>query len=39
MDFVMDGLATGRAVRALTLVDSFSRECLAIEGKRRSLAR
>lgn len=31
MDFVMDGLATGRAVRALTLVDSFSRECLAIE--------
>lgn len=31
MDFVMDGLATGRAVRAFTLVDSFSRECLAIE--------
>jgi putative transposase len=31
MDFVMDGLATGRAVRVLTIVDSFTRECLAIE--------
>jgi len=31
MDFVMDGLASGRGVRALTLIDSFSRECLAIE--------
>jgi putative transposase len=31
MDFVMDGLATGRAVRALTLVDEHTRECLAIE--------
>ena len=31
MDFVMDGLATGRAVRALTLVDEYTRECLAIE--------
>jgi putative transposase len=31
MDFVMDGLATGRAVRALTIVDSYTRECLAIE--------
>jgi putative transposase len=31
MDFVMDGLATGRAVRVLTIVDSYTRECLAIE--------
>lgn len=31
MDFVSDGLATGRAVRALTMVDSYTRECLAIE--------
>jgi putative transposase len=31
MDFVMDGLVTGRAVRALTLIDSYTRECLAIE--------
>lgn len=31
MDFVMDGLATGRALRALTAVDEYTRECLAIE--------
>lgn len=31
MDFLMDGLATGRAIRALTIVDSYTRECLAIE--------
>lgn len=31
MDFLVDGLATGRAIRALTVVDSYSRECLAIE--------
>ena len=31
MDFVMDGLATGRAVRILTMVDNYTRECLAIE--------
>ena len=31
MDFVMDGLATGRSIRALTVVDSYTRECLAIE--------
>jgi len=31
MDFVMDGLATGRAVRALVVVDEYTRECLAIE--------
>ena len=31
MDFLMDGLATGRAIRVLTVVDSYTRECLAIE--------
>jgi putative transposase len=31
MDFVSDGLATGRALRIFTLVDSFTRECLALE--------
>ena len=31
MDFVLDGLPTGRAVRVLTIVDSYTRECLAIE--------
>jgi putative transposase len=31
MDFVADGLATGRALRIYTLVDSFTRECLALE--------
>ena len=31
MDFVTDSLVTGRRFRALTIVDDFSRECLAIE--------
>ncbi|EIR41465.1 putative transposase, partial [Yersinia pestis PY-11] len=31
MDFVADNLFNGRRVRALTIVDNFSRECLAIE--------
>lgn len=31
MDFLMDGLGTGRAIRALTVVDNYTRECLAIE--------
>ncbi len=31
MDFVADSLATGRALRIFTLVDSFTRECLALE--------
>jgi putative transposase len=31
MDFVADGLATGRGLRMLTVVDSFTRECPAIE--------
>ena len=31
MDFVSDSLVTSRRIRALTIVDNFSRECLAIE--------
>lgn len=31
MDFVMDGLGTGRGLRMFTMVDSYTRECLAIE--------
>ncbi len=31
MDFVMDGLSTGRGLRLFTMVDSYTRECLAIE--------
>lgn len=32
IDFVADGLATGRGLRILTIVDCFTRECLAIEA-------
>jgi putative transposase len=31
LDFVCDSLSTGRGLRLLTVVDSFSRECPAIE--------
>ena len=31
MDFLQDGLADGRRLRVLTLVDDYSRECPAIE--------
>ena len=31
MDFVADGLADGRRFRCLTVVDDFSRECVALE--------
>ncbi len=31
MDFVSDGLANGRRLRCLTIVDDCTRECLAIE--------
>ena len=31
IDFVTDSLATGRGFRALTIVDSYTRECPAIE--------
>jgi putative transposase len=32
MDFVVDGLATGRMVRILSVVDTYTRECLALEA-------
>jgi putative transposase len=32
MDFIVDGLATGRMVRILSVVDAYTRECLALEG-------
>jgi putative transposase len=32
MDFVADSLFDGRRFRALTVVDNYSRECLAIEA-------
>ena len=32
MDFVSDSLFDGRRFRALTIVDNYSRECLAIEA-------
>ena len=35
MDFVSDSLFNGRRFRSLTLVDNFSRECLAIEIGQR----
>jgi putative transposase len=31
LDFVCDALGTGRAVRVLSVVDNFTRECLALE--------
>ena len=31
MDFVADNLFNGRRIRALTVVDNFSRECVEIE--------
>lgn len=31
LDFVSDAIASGRALRALTVVDSYTRECPAIE--------
>ena len=32
MDFITDGLATGRMVRILSVVDTYTRECLALEA-------
>jgi putative transposase len=32
MDFLVDGLATGRMVRILSVVDAYTRECLALEA-------
>jgi len=31
LDFAADGLATGRALRVLSVMDNFTRECLALE--------
>jgi hypothetical protein len=30
MDFIVDGLATGRMVRILRVLDAYMRECLAL---------
>lgn len=32
MDFILDGLASGRMVRILSVVDAYTRECLALEA-------
>ncbi len=32
MDFMHDALANGRTVRVLTIVDTYTRECLAVEA-------
>jgi putative transposase len=32
LDFLCDALATGRTVRILSIVDNFTRECLALEA-------
>jgi len=32
MDFMVDGLATGRMVRILSVVDAYTRECVALEA-------
>jgi putative transposase len=32
MDFIVDGLANGRMVRILSVIDAFTRECLALEA-------
>ena len=34
MDFVVDGLANGRMVRILSVVDAYTRECLALGSGR-----
>jgi len=32
LDFVSDGVASGRGIRILTIVDGFTRECPAMEA-------
>jgi len=32
MDFIVDGLANGRVIRILSVLDAFTRECLALEA-------
>jgi putative transposase len=31
LDFASDAIATGRAIRVLSIIDAFTRECLALE--------
>jgi putative transposase len=31
LDFVSDGVASGRAIRLLCIVDTYTRECLALD--------
>ena len=31
LDFASDTIATGRVIRALSIIDAFTRECLALE--------
>jgi putative transposase len=38
MDFVSDQLYDGRKLRALTLIDAYTRECLAIWVDQESAA-
>ena len=35
LDFVSDVLATGRSMRVLSVVDTFTRECVALEASSR----
>ena len=32
MDFIVDGLANGRMIRILSVVDAFTRECMVLEA-------
>ena len=38
MDFVADSLFDGRRIRVLTIIDSFTRECLVLEVAKRLLS-
>lgn len=35
MDFITDGLATGRMVRILSVVDAYTRECLVLGSRHK----
>ena len=35
LDFVHDAIAAGRSIRVLSVVDAYTRECLALEGDTR----
>ncbi len=36
MDFIVDGLANGRMVRILSVVDAYTRECVGTGSRRES---